>query len=59
MGSDGMALGGSMITAVNHYTLAVTDIDASFAFYRDVLGLKPLCKWPIGGDAVIHVKFDA
>lgn len=48
-----------MITAVNHYTLAVTDIDASFAFYRDVLGLKPLCKWPIGGDAVIHVKFDA
>jgi catechol 2,3-dioxygenase-like lactoylglutathione lyase family enzyme len=34
-----------MITNLNHITLAVTDIDRSFTFYRDVLGLKPLVKW--------------
>lgn len=37
-----------MITGVNHITLAVQDIDKSFAFYRDVLGLKPLVKWDKG-----------
>jgi catechol 2,3-dioxygenase-like lactoylglutathione lyase family enzyme len=34
-----------MITGLNHITLAVTDMDKSFAFYRDILGFKPLCKW--------------
>lgn len=37
-----------MITGANHYTLAVSDLDKSFKFYRDILGLKPLCKWPKG-----------
>ena len=37
-----------MITHANHYTLAVTDIDRSFNFYTNILGLKPLCKWPKG-----------
>jgi glutathione S-transferase fosA5 len=37
-----------MITNVNHYTLAVSNIETSFHFYRDILGLKPLCKWPKG-----------
>ena len=37
-----------MITAMNHMTLGVTDIDKSFVFYRDVLGLKPLVKWDKG-----------
>ncbi len=37
-----------MITNANHYTLAVTDIDRSFNFYKNILGLKPLCKWPKG-----------
>lgn len=37
-----------MIINANHYTLAVTDIEKSFHFYRDVLGLKPLCKWAKG-----------
>ena len=37
-----------MITGVNHLTLAVRDIAASFAFYRDVLGCRPLARWPQG-----------
>lgn len=37
-----------MITGMNHVTLAVTDIEKSFTFYRDVLGLKPLVKWDQG-----------
>jgi len=37
-----------MITAMNHVTLAVIDIERSFTFYRDVLGLKPLVKWDKG-----------
>jgi catechol 2,3-dioxygenase-like lactoylglutathione lyase family enzyme len=36
------------ITAMNHVTLAVKDIEKSFAFYSDVLGLKPLVKWDKG-----------
>ncbi|MBS0351618.1 MAG: fosfomycin resistance glutathione transferase [Proteobacteria bacterium] len=37
-----------MITGINHITLAVTDIEKSFQFYRDILGLKPLCRWDKG-----------
>ena len=37
-----------MITGMNHITLAVTNIDRSFKFYRDVVGLKPLCLWNNG-----------
>lgn len=37
-----------MITSMNHITLGVTNIDKSFAFYRDVLELKPLVKWDKG-----------
>lgn len=36
------------IKGLNHITLAVQDIDISFTFYRDILGLKPLCKWDKG-----------
>lgn len=35
----------TMISGLNHITLAVKNIEASFAFYRDVLGFTPLCKW--------------
>lgn len=42
-----------MITGINHITLAVQDIDRSFAFYRDVLGLKPLVKWHLGAYFVV------
>ncbi len=34
-----------MITGLNHITLAVKDIETSFAFYLNILGFKPLCKW--------------
>src|SRR3972149_4823835 len=37
-----------MIYGLNHITLAVRNIEKSFAFYRDVLGLKPLVKWDKG-----------
>lgn len=36
------------ITNINHITLAVTDINRSFSFYKDVLGLNPLVKWDQG-----------
>jgi len=32
----------------NHLTLAVSNIERSFIFYRDVLGFKPLCRWHAG-----------
>lgn len=37
-----------MITGINHLTLATRDLEDSFVFYRDLLGFKPLCKWPEG-----------
>ena len=37
-----------MIIRMNHITLAVKDIDKSFAFYPDFLGFKPLVKWNKG-----------
>jgi catechol 2,3-dioxygenase-like lactoylglutathione lyase family enzyme len=37
-----------MVIKMSHITMAVKDIDQSFAFYRDVLRLKPLVKWDKG-----------
>jgi len=37
-----------MITEINHITLAVSNIDRSFNFYRNILELKPLCSWDKG-----------
>lgn len=37
-----------MISGLNHITLAVTDIDKSFHFYHEILGLTPLVKWDRG-----------
>lgn len=36
------------ITGINHITLAVVDLEESFSFYKDLLGFRPLCKWPGG-----------
>lgn len=36
------------VISLNHITLAVSNIDVSFLFYRDVVGLKPLCRWDKG-----------
>jgi catechol 2,3-dioxygenase-like lactoylglutathione lyase family enzyme len=46
-----------MITGVNHITLAVKDVDRSFEFYRNVLGLKPLCKWDKGAYFLVGNEF--
>lgn len=35
-----------MISGVNHITVSVNDMDASFRFYVDVLGFKPIQKNP-------------
>lgn len=37
-----------MIEGLNHITLEVSDINRSFQFYHNILGLKPLCRWHMG-----------
>jgi catechol 2,3-dioxygenase-like lactoylglutathione lyase family enzyme len=34
-----------MIQGISHITLAVKDLEASFAFYVNVLGLRPVARW--------------
>jgi catechol 2,3-dioxygenase-like lactoylglutathione lyase family enzyme len=34
----------SEVAGINHITIAVQDLERSFAFYRDVMGFKPLMK---------------
>ncbi|WP_163575101.1 fosfomycin resistance glutathione transferase [Halomonas faecis] len=53
-----------MITGINHVTLAVSDLPRAFAFYTEVLGLKPIAKWTSGaylqaGDDWICLSLDA
>ena len=33
------------VRGINHITLAVRDLEASFRFYREVLGLRPVARW--------------
>ena len=52
-----------MITGVNHITLSVKNVDASFAFYTQVLGFHPVARWPKGayllaGDLWIALVLD-
>lgn len=37
-----------MITGINHITIAVSDVERSFQFYQDILGLKPVVKGKTG-----------
>lgn len=37
-----------MLTGLNHLTLAVTDLERSFAFYKDLLGFQPAAIWNTG-----------
>ncbi len=43
-----------MIAGMNHITLAVTDIEKAFHFYKEVLGFKPLVKWEGGAYFLIE-----
>lgn len=36
------------VTGLNHVTLSVSDLDHSFHFYVEVLGLKPVARWKSG-----------
>jgi len=36
------------VTGINHITLAVSDVERSLAFYRDVLGCDVRAVWPEG-----------
>lgn len=33
-----------MITGLNHINLVISNMDASFSFYKEVLGFTPLCR---------------
>ena len=53
-----------MIKGINHITLAVKNIDKSFEYYKDILGLKPVAKWKNGaylaaGDTWIALNQDS
>lgn len=37
-----------MLTGLNHLTLAVADLERSFAFYKDLLGFRPAALWHTG-----------
>ncbi|MFZ6709872.1 VOC family protein [Undibacterium sp. TC9W] len=36
------------VTGLNHITLSVADLERSFRFYVDALGLKPVARWKNG-----------
>lgn len=37
-----------MLRGINHITLAVKDVELSFEFYTEILGLKPVARWDKG-----------
>jgi len=37
-----------LIKGLNHITISVNDLDKSFAFYTELLGMKPHAKWNQG-----------
>jgi catechol 2,3-dioxygenase-like lactoylglutathione lyase family enzyme len=37
-----------MLIGLNHLTLAVADLERSFAFYKDLLGFRPAAIWNTG-----------
>lgn len=52
-----------MVSGINHLTLAVSDLERSFAFYTRLVGLKPIVKWARGayllaGDNWICLSLD-
>ncbi|MBF0410481.1 MAG: VOC family protein [Candidatus Riflebacteria bacterium] len=52
-----------MIRSINHITFAVKDLEKSFKFYTEILGLEPIAKWQNGaylraGDTWVALNFD-
>jgi catechol 2,3-dioxygenase-like lactoylglutathione lyase family enzyme len=52
-----------MIKSLNHITFAVKDLEKSFEFYREILGLKPIAKWKNeayfkAGDTWLALNYD-
>jgi len=37
-----------VLRGLNHITIAVSDLENSFAFYASTLGMKPVAKWDSG-----------
>jgi catechol 2,3-dioxygenase-like lactoylglutathione lyase family enzyme len=37
-----------MISGINHITLSIRQVEESFTFYTEVLGFKPIARWPKG-----------
>jgi len=46
-----------MIQGLNHLTLAVKDVKRAFDFYKNVLGLTPLCQWDKGAYFLVGDNF--
>ncbi len=46
-----------MKTMIEHIAIRVTDLDRSIAFYRDVMGLKPVGRRMLGDGAIEQVVF--
>lgn len=52
-----------MTRSINHITFAVKDLERSFKFYTEVLGLTPVSKWENGaylkaGDIWLALNYD-
>jgi catechol 2,3-dioxygenase-like lactoylglutathione lyase family enzyme len=37
-----------MISGINHITFSIRDVAESFRFYTEVLGFRPIARWPGG-----------
>jgi catechol 2,3-dioxygenase-like lactoylglutathione lyase family enzyme len=52
-----------MIKGISHINLSVSNLEVSWIFYKDILGFKPLAKWPEGayflaGDTWFCINLD-
>ena len=48
-----------MKPSIAHIGIAVTDVDAALAFYRDVLGVEVRSRDEVDGARIVHLDFDS
>lgn len=48
-----------MKPSIAHIGIAVTDVDAALAFYRDVLGIEAHSRDEVDGARIVHLDFDS